>query len=358
MMWLFIIITQILVLTTSGIGWWLLRFKSRLSTRIFIISIFTINNIALVYGLSEFWQERFHVYLVISILQGFMIYAALITAVLALLYCCLLRKVNRPKLIRAIGVVVYVGMVSLAVFNSYSPVVKRLTVITDKPLAEPLRIALVSDTHLGRWFGNRQIDRLITLVDTEQPDTVVLAGDIMNDDTVYYDKTNMHERLSKLTAPLGVYATLGNHDYFGYQRQIAAAAKNAGITVLDNQSVLLNDAVWLIGRSDDSDLMRLSAQDLVAQVDTDKPVLFLEHRPSAIDEISALPIDLHLSGHTHGGQIFPLTMLLKWFAPLAYGTKITDDTTFLVTSGYGFGAVPFRLGTRSEIWLITLQTAP
>ena len=219
-----------------------------------------------------------------------------------------------------------------------------------------MKIALVSDTHLGRWFGNRQIKKMVRLIDAQHPDVVVIAGDIMNDNTIAYDNTNMHEQLSKLKAPLGVYATLGNHDYFGYDQQITQAVEEAGIKALDNESVLLDDSVWLVGRSDDIDRTRLSADELLTQVDTDKPVIFLEHRPSAMDEVSALPVDLHLSGHTHGGQIFPLTLLMDWLTPLNYGSKKIDDTHFLVTSGYGIGPVPFRLGTRSEIWIITLQS--
>ena len=75
-----------------------------------------------------------------------------------------------------------------------------------------------------------------------------------------------------------------------------------------------------------------------------------------MDELKQAPIDVHLSGHTHGGQIFPLTALMQWFYPLIQGAKQIGNTQFLVTSGYGFGAVPFRLGTRSEIWVITLQS--
>ena len=358
-MWFFfIIITQLLALTTSVILWWLIKPKRSIIKKAILPSIFIINNVALVYGLSDFWLAPFHIYLVVGILQGFMIYAALITAAIALIYYKLLKGQRRPKLIRSFGVMIYIGIVSLAVFNAYSPVVHQLTVTTTKPLNEPIDIALVSDTHLGRWFGNRQIDRLVNLIDAQDADMVVLAGDIMNDTTIYYDKTNMHERLSKLRAPLGVYAVLGNHDYLGYEEAIAEAVTNAGITVLDNESVLLNDSVWLVGRSDDMDSTRLSASELLSKVDTDKPIVFLEHRPTALEEISNTPVDLHLSGHTHGGQIFPLTMLKQWFQPLVHGTKNIEDTQFLVTSGYGFGPVPFRLGTRSEIWMIRLQSAP
>ncbi len=358
-MWLFIIVTQLLALSTSVILYWLLQPRRTIKKIVLLISVFAINNLALIYGLSEFWRARFNVYLMIQILQGFMIYAALITAAIALVYCQLFKGRPRPILIliRALSVAIYVGIVGLAVFNAYSPVVHRLTVTTDKPLASPMTIALVSDTHLGRWFGNRQIDKLVNLVNSNQADVVVLAGDIMNDDTIYYDKMGMQEYLSKLTAPLGVYAVLGNHDYFGFEQQIAQAVKDAGITVLDNQSVLLKDEVWLVGRSDDIDSTRLSADELLSKVDTNKPVIFLEHRPSKLDEISALPIDLHLSGHTHGGQIFPLTTLMQWFTPLTQGAKLINETQFLVSSGFGFGSVPFRLGTRSEIWLISLESA-
>lgn len=353
-MLVFIIGTQLLALMTSMMFWWLIKPTQRVSRLSLLFSIFVINNIFLIYGLSEFWHERFHVYLVISILQGFMLYAGFVSAIVAIIYSQILKQTLNPIAIRAFAVVTYIGIVSLAVFNAYSPVVHQLTIKTDKNLAKPMRIALVSDTHLGRWFGNQQIDKMVTLIDEQSPDTVLIAGDVMNDSTDAYDKTNMHEHLSKLRAPLGVYATLGNHDYSGNEVAIAKAIERAGIQVIDNKNVWLDDAVLLVGRSDATDPNRPAAADLMADIQTDKPVLFLEHSPEALTEIQDLPVDLHLSGHTHGGQIFPLTVVLKWFTPLVYGLKEVNSSQFLVTSGYGIGAVPFRLGTRSEIWIINL----
>ena len=353
-MWLFIILTQLLAMMSSGILYWFIKPKQRLAKTALVLSIFVINNAFLIYGLSEFWHERFHVYLVASILQGFMFYAGLITAVITLVYVYILKQTYHPIIMRAVAALIYAGLVGLAVFNAYSPVVHHLEVTTDKPLNKPMQIALVSDTHLGRWFGNRQIDKMVKLIDAQSPDVVVIAGDVMNDSTAAYDNTNMHEHLSKLRAPLGVYATLGNHDYSGNQVAIAKAVERAGIQVIDNKSVWLDDSVLLIGRSDETDPARPAATELLSDVRADKPVIFLEHSPADLAQIKGLPIDLHLSGHTHGGQIFPLTTLLKWFTPLVYGAKQLEGTQFLVTSGYGIGAVPFRLGTRSEIWLITL----
>ena len=353
-MWLFIVGTQLLAVMSSMIFWWLIKPEQRFSRLSLVLSIFVINNIFLIYGLSEFWHERFHIYLVVSILQGFMLYAGLVTAVIAIIYSQVFKQKLNPIGIRAFAVAIYLGIISLAVFNAYSPVVHHLTVKTDKVLPKSMKIALVSDTHLGRWFGNRQIDKMVALIDKQSPDVVLIAGDVMNDSTAAYNKTNMHEHLSKLRAPLGVYATLGNHDYSGNEVAIAKAIERAGIQVIDNKSVWLDDAVLLVGRSDATDPRRPAAADLVADIQTEKPVLFLEHSPDALEEIKQLPVDLHLSGHTHGGQIFPLTVLLKWFTPLVYGFKEVNGSQFLVTSGYGIGAVPFRLGTRSEVWIIKL----
>ena len=355
-MLVFIIGTQLLSVISSVIFWWLINPKQRFSRISLILSVFVINNIFLIYGLSEFWREHFHVYLVISILQGFMLYAGLVTAIIAIIYTRFFKRKLNNVAIRGFAFAVYIGIISLAVFNAYAPVVHHLTVTTNKNLAKPMKIALVSDTHLGRWFGNRQIDKMVALIDEQSPDVVLIAGDVMNDSTDAYDKTNMHEHLSALKAPLGVYATLGNHDYSGNEVAIAKAIERAGIQVIDNKSVWLDDAVLLVGRSDATDPKRPAAADLMGDIQTDKPVLFLEHSPDALEEIKGLPVDLHLSGHTHGGQIFPLTVLLKWFTPLVYGFKEVNGSQFLVTSGYGIGAVPFRLGTRSEIWLITLQS--
>lgn len=358
-MWVFILATQLLAFSSSLILWWFVRPKRSAHKVLLVALVFIISNAFLFYGLSDFWRERFRIYLVFSILQGFMIYAAVIMASIGVVYGKLLKRRPMPKLTRLIALLVYIAIVSVAVMNSYSTKVQYLTVTIDKPMVKPLTMAVVSDTHLGKWFGNRQLDKLAGLIDESGSDVVLLAGDIMDDSLEAYDQSNMKAHLSKLKAPLGVYAVLGNHDYLGHERAIEQAVTAAGIKVLNNDAVLLDDSVWLIGRADDLDHQRLSAKRLVEEVTEgqrgDKPIVFMDHRPSQIDEISQLPVDLHVSGHTHGGQMFPLTTIMRWFQPLIHGHKRIHDTLFLVTSGYGFGSVPFRLGTRSEIWIVTLE---
>lgn len=365
MMSLFVFITQGLAISTSLILCWLLRLKRRSAVISCLAIVFVLNNLALVYGLSEFWRDRFHVYLVISILQGFLIYAAVITFVLMLINWAIKRSnykkakftVASTLLFRGSFLTLYLAIVAAALFSAYSPTTHYLTLKVAKPLPEPLKIALVSDTHLGRWFGNHQLNKLAKMIDNNHVDTVLIAGDIMNDSTYYFEKYQMQAALSQINAPLGVFAVLGNHDYSGNQIAIANAVKSAGITVIDNKKVLINNELWLVGRSDETDPDCPAAHDLLIGVDDNKPVIFLEHSPSAVAETSALPIDIHFSGHTHGGQIFPLTWLMHRLSPLVYGTHTIDGTQFLVTSGFGFGAVPFRLGTRSEIWIVTVESS-
>jgi len=93
---------------------------------------------------------------------------------------------------------------------------------------------------------------------------------------------------------------------------------------------------------------------LLAHVDTEQPIVLLDHRPSDIEAHSQLPIDLQVSGHTHNGQIFPANFIVSAINRLGYGYEAIGKGHFVVSSGYGFWGIPFRLGSRSEIWLINL----
>ena len=109
-----------------------------------------------------------------------------------------------------------------------------------------------------------------------------------------------------------------------------------------------------MGRFDNHKRQRVATTELLAQVNTAEPVILLDHRPSDIIEHSQLPIDLQVSGHTHNGQIFPANLIVSAINRLGYGHEVISNGHFVVSSGYGFWGIPFRLGSRSEVWLITL----
>ncbi len=149
-----------------------------------------------------------------------------------------------------------------------------------------------------------------------------------------------------------MYATLGNHDLFGHQAEIAAALQEAGISVLHDSAVLVDNRFWVLGRPDELDRQRADTADLLAKIDTERPVFLLDHRPTSIARHEKLPIDVQVSGHVHNGQIFPANLLVKLFNDLAYGYEARGRGHYFVTSGYGFWGVPLRLGSQSEVVVI------
>lgn len=249
----------------------------------------------------------------------------------------------------------FTGLVGLSIYNAYSPIVRRLRITTTKPLDTPLRIGMVSDLHLGLLVGNRQLDQLSDIVQREKVQLLLMPGDIMDDDIKHYQARQMQKNLQQLVdqVPLGVYATLGNHDLYGNRAQITDALRQAGVQVLIDESVLVNNQVWLAGRLDDMVGNRKATAELMP-ANLNQPIIVMDHRPSGIHENSQLPVDLQVSGHTHNGQIFPANFIVKYLNTVAYGYKKIRNTHVVVSSGFGFWGVPFRFGSQSEVWVIEM----
>lgn len=258
-------------------------------------------------------------------------------------------KLNRDM--RIFAPIAVASVFGLGLYNAYVPVVKRVAIQIDKPLAKPIRVGMVADTHLGILMGARQLDKLANILNHEQVDMVLIPGDVMDDDTVAYQAENMKPHLQKIRAPLGVYATLGNHDVRRGQ-EIMAAIEAAGINVLRDEAVLVDNRVWVVGRPDTMDDSRLPTDQLLKKANTQQPIFLLDHRPDGVVAHSDLPIDLQVSGHVHNGQVFPGNLVVRLLNEIHYGYEQRNGTHFVVTSGYGFWGVPFRLASQAEVWII------
>ncbi|WP_066804435.1 metallophosphoesterase [Moraxella oblonga] len=264
-------------------------------------------------------------------------------------------------MVRLFGVGVFVGLVGLSVYNAYIPTVRHLSLQIDKPI-NPLRIAMVSDTHLGNLVGVRQLNRLTDIIRHEKADLLIMPGDIMDDDTyAYYDK-GMDVAFDKLVKSVNgnAIASLGNHDLYKTDERsaIVLAIRESGAILLDDKTHTLtinNTPITIIGRYDDHNHERKTTHELMAGVDTSHMVILLDHRPSQIDENIKLPIDLQVSGHTHNGQVFPANFIVKALNRVAYGYEQINGTHVVVSSGYGFWGIPFRLGSQAEVWMIDVQ---
>ena len=276
-----------------------------------------------------------------------------------------INRIRRKKPARYCAGWVAMGATALVLgvgwFNAHHVFLTRYTFTTDKALGQDrLRIALVADAHLGvTQFGNtfaRQMQRL----QAESPDMLVLAGDFVDDDTPRADMLAACDALGELSMP--VYFIYGNHDkgYFGYRdfttAELRAALQDHGVTILEDAAVPFGDAVYIIGRKDRSAPTRQPMSALVAPLPPNCYTVVLDHQPNDYAAQAAANVDLVLSGHTHGGHIWPAGQLglLMGANDRRYGTEQRGLTHFVVTSGISGWAIPFKTGTASEVVLIDI----
>lgn len=287
-----------------------------------------------------------------------LLFALLISILTACIYYLSGRSQAVNKGLKIAYPLAFFGLVGLAVYNAYTPKIERFSITLDKPLAQPLRIGVASDLHLGSYFGGKQLDQLADIFNQEKVDLILLPGDIMDDNVQAYLAENMQPHLAKLQAPMGVFATLGNHDFFGSQQAILREIQQAGIQVLWDQAVEIDGKFTLVGRNDDLVKNRPSTAQLIEKVNPALPIFLLDHRPTEVEQHAQLPIDLQVSGHTHNGQIFPANIITNLMYRLAYGYEKIGNGHYFVTSGYGFWGIPMRLGSQSEVLIIDVNGKP
>jgi len=240
---------------------------------------------------------------------------------------------------------------------------------TNKKVSD-LKVAMFADSHIGTTFKADGFARHLETIQNQNPDIVVVVGDYVDDGTTREDMINASKALGRMKTKYGVYFVFGNHDkgYYGAARRgfsadelIAELTKN-GVKVLRDESVLLNDAFYVIGRRDFSEVKerggnRQSIKELVKNLDKSKYMIVLDHQPVEFDLDADAGVDLVLCGHTHGGQLFPFNQVGKWIKAndLVYGHEKRQNTDFIVTSGISDWAIKFKTGTKSEFVMIDIK---
>lgn len=233
-----------------------------------------------------------------------------------------------------------------------------------------LNVILVADLHLGYNIGEWHMKKMVEKINQLKPDLVCIAGDIFDNEyeAIQYPEETA-DALAEIQSRYGVYACYGNHDIeekilagFTFHKEghkmsdprMDEFLENAGITLLQDETVLIDDKFYLAGRADYERpgrgiTTRQTPEELTADLDLTKPVIVIDHEPREMDELAAAGVDLDLCGHTHDGQMFPgnLTIKLLWDNP--YGYKTYGNMHQIVTSGVGVFGPYMRVGTKSEI---------
>lgn len=241
------------------------------------------------------------------------------------------------------------------------PLVRRVLLVHPRlPEAfDGLTVAQVSDVHAGQFMTPDRLEKVRALVCRLAPDMIVFTGDQLDRRPV--DAELFVQAFAGLTAPLGVYGILGNHDYLAGRELSLAALEAAGITPLVNQAALVQHggASLLLAGVDDLDAPRPFGPDFsVLQTGNGFFKLLLCHQPRLWPEAIRHGADLTLSGHTHGGQISPIGerfSVARLATRFVAGSYVSGSHLLYVSRGVGVGAVPLRVGTLPEVDLITLH---
>lgn len=282
---------------------------------------------------------------------------ALILIVVNLIMLILKKKSNNLLvLISVLLTIIYFGY---GAYESYHISETKYDINTSKDVSD-LKIIQIADTHVGATFDGKGFASRIKKISEIEADIFVITGDFIDDDTTKEDMIDACSALSLLHPKYGVYFVNGNHDRGYYSRDYSyedltnELVKN-NVKVLIDEVVEINDDYVLVGR-EDRQYSRKDIKELVSEVDKSKYIIDLNHQPNDYNNEQG-QVDLVLSGHTHGGQLFPLQYVGKMIGANdeTYGLHKRKNTNFIVNSGMSSWAIDFKTGTHSEYVIINIH---
>ncbi|WP_235494791.1 metallophosphoesterase [Geodermatophilus sp. Leaf369] len=274
---------------------------------------------------------------------------------------------RRLFLARSLAVTAGVAAVSTAGYGAWAansaPLVRRVP-ITIPGLAPELagyRIVTFSDGHLSTTYGGRRFERLVETVNAQDADVVAIVGDLVDGEV-----SELREDaapLGDLVSREGAFFVTGNHEYFVDTNAWLTHLGGLGIDVLRNERVALGrggttfDLAGIDDRTAADSGLPGHGADLDAALDgrdESTPVVLLAHQPVQVEQARRAGVDLQLSGHTHGGQLWPFDYAVLLDQPAVEGLSRQGDTQLYVTSGAGYWGPPMRVGARPEVTVIEL----
>ncbi|SHK64797.1 hypothetical protein SAMN05216463_10850 [Xylanibacter ruminicola] len=239
---------------------------------------------------------------------------------------------------------------------------------SQKPLPREYKIVMASDLHIGYHNPRKELARWVDMINAENPDFILIAGDIIDGSMRPIIEERMAEEFRRLKAP--VYACLGNHEFYSGVPGAKQFYKDAGIHLLVDEVATVgpDSSIVVIGRDDRTNMRRKPIQDLVTPESPYSSLhtphfsykdffytIVLDHQPYNLDRAEAAGVDFQLSGHTHRGQVWPISWITDRIYECSWGSHQRGKTQFYVSSGLGIWGGKFRIGTQSEYVVATLK---
>jgi predicted MPP superfamily phosphohydrolase len=282
----------------------------------------------------------------------------LLRLILGLLSLSILKGTETIEWITAIlSVVIFVSMF-LGFLNARRIRVKPLSIKIEKR-GLPLRIAAISDMHMGSMIGRSMVRQMVRKINAIKPDIVLMLGDQVDGNPHPVMQLDLGSELKKIESKYGVFAITGNHEYIGNAEISCAYLEAHGIKMIRDTAIEVA-GVYLVGREDRAakqfaHMERKSLEELVAPLDRSKPIILMDHTPFHLEEAEQNGVDLQLSGHTHHAQIWPWSYITKRVYEVSWGYKLKGKTHVYVSCGSGTWGPPIRIGNTPEIMKIDLE---
>jgi len=232
---------------------------------------------------------------------------------------------------------------------------QEVTLISEK-ITKPIKLVMMSDLHLGYHNRREELHRWIDMINAEQPDLVLIAGDIIDGSMRPLKEQKMYEEFQRIKAP--VYACLGNHEYYSGEPGAQQFYQDAGIHLLQDSVAVIGD-LCIIGRDDRTNIHRKSLGKIMAEnsslISHSSFLILLDHQPYHLEQAERQHIDFQFSGHTHHGQVWPISWITESIYECAFGPYKKGHTDYYISSGLGIWGGKFRIGTRSEYIVVTIK---
>ena len=250
------------------------------------------------------------------------------------------------------------GITIYGLINAHKFTVRNITIPKSNRLSQiwsGKKIVLVSDTHIGIVHGKKFMQKSVDFIDFQKPDMVLIAGDLV--DGPKFPTQDYLSPLAGLVAPMGVYYAPGNHEVYAGNSKELFAVTDQYITGLRDSKIMVNgtDIVGIsydAGEMPDGLKIRLDRSNF----DAKNPSIVIIHEPKNNKTIQDAGADLVVSGHTHGGQVWPFTKFVKRiYKDYTSGLNLRNNNASITTTGIGTWGPPVRIGTRPEIIVITFE---
>lgn len=263
-------------------------------------------------------------------------------------------SIFRENLLTSIIIFGSVGLILIIGNVQYHNKKRQQVSILSSKIEKPIRIVGISDLHIGYTISAKEVSKWVSLINAEKPDVVIIAGDIIDNHLRPIIEDSVSDVLNRINAPMGVYACTGNHDLMFAINEDESFYKNSGITLLRDSFININ-GITIIGRDDYTNLRREKLDEITQGVDKTSFTILMDHQPTKLNDAVNSGIDFQLSGHTHRGQVFPISLITDAIFELSHGYMKKENTHFYTSSGIGIWGGKFRIGTRSEYLVVDID---